>query len=68
MGTETKNPVAGGAASRADASTPVSTGDAVSSSECTRQQQARYILKFYELSLAVARVVAEHVYDSGRRT
>lgn len=68
MRAETKDPVAGAAASRADASMPVSTGDEASSIECARHQQARYILRFYELSLSVALVVAEHAYDSGRRT
>lgn len=68
MRTETKNPVAGGAASRADASTPVSSGDLINPTECPRNRQVRHILKFYELSLSVALVVAEHAYDSGRRT
>jgi hypothetical protein len=66
MRAETKSPEAGAAASRAGASMPVSTGDERRSSECALHQQARYILRFYELSLSVALVVAEHAYGSGR--
>jgi len=61
------SPVAGGAASRADASMPVSKEDIDFSIERARDRQASYILKLYALSLPVALVVAEHAFQSGRR-
>jgi hypothetical protein len=67
MGAAKGSPVAGGAASRAEASMPVSNGDLDVSTERTRDRQVSYILKLYALSLPVALVVAEHVFQSGRR-
>jgi hypothetical protein len=67
MGAEKRNPVAGGAADRADAWMLASKEDLIVSSESARLQQARYILKLYPLSLPVALVVAEHAFDAGGR-
>jgi|EndMetStandDraft_5_1072996.scaffolds.fasta_scaffold5757937_1 hypothetical protein len=68
MGAQMRSPVAGAAASRADASMLASTGDLDVSTERACDRQVSYILKLYALSLPVALVVAEHAFQSGRRT
>lgn len=67
MGAQTRNPVAGGVASRADASMLASKRDVDVSTERPRDRQVSYILKLYALSRPVALVVAEHAFQSGRR-
>jgi len=67
MGAQKRSPVAGGAASRADASMLASKGDVDLSTQPACGRQVSYILKLYSLSLPVALVVAEHAFQSGRR-
>jgi len=68
MQSEKGNPVTIALADRVQASALVSREEVPNLSERTRERQARYILKFYEVSLPVALVIAEHAYDSGRGT
>ena len=68
MRAEKENPVAGGAASRADAPMLASKGDVDVSTERAGDRQVSYILKLYALSRPVALIVAEHAFQSWRRT
>lgn len=67
MRAEKGNPVTIAVADRVQASALASREEVRNLSERTRERQARYILKLYEVSLPVALVIAEHAYHGGRR-
>lgn len=67
MAGKRENSVAQAGADRADVTVLAGNDDVGIGSRTARERQAGYLRKVYAVSLPLARVIAEHAFDPGRR-